>query len=158
MASKTRNKLVSCTFYFDFPSGIFIITAYHSVPLCGIRVLYISPADRAFSLRKVGMVSRALSGEYLLIVGTSAYIIPQRGVSGAQQENSLSKSAVKHDRMWSPHGRVTVLWSRHCVPNGSNFPGVKILCRLSAPRKVLQMRLYTEVSCEYACKKITYTH
>ena len=40
-----------------------------------------------------------------------------RGVSGAApQEHSLSKAKAKHDRAWSPNGRVTVMCQLGSAP------------------------------------------
>ena len=35
--------------------------------------------------------------------------VSQRSVSGTEQEYSFSKAKVKHDRVWSPNGWVTIL-------------------------------------------------
>ena len=51
----------------------------------------------------------------------------ERKSFGTEQEHSLSKAKVKHDRAWSPNGRVTVTCS--ALP-ARRFVRSQILCRL----------------------------
>ena len=61
------------------------------------------------------------------------------GVSGAEQEYSLSKTKVKHNQAWSPNGSMHD-WSWWILPQ--DFSGIKF-CADST--KILWMRLQTEV-------------
>ena len=78
------------------------------------------------------------------------------GVSGMEQEHSLSKARVKHNQAWSPNGWVTI--KRHYVLGFAltlRFVWSQLCSLYKGP---LDETINQGPPCEYACKHIIYTH